>query len=64
MGNSESQQGEGRPDIREPSEMRRCYYEVLEVERSDSTTTDDIKKVLPFPQNGIWNVIAKCILWI
>jgi hypothetical protein len=47
MGNSESQNSEGgsRPSGTAPSEMRTCYYEILEVERSDATTTDDIKKV-------------------
>jgi hypothetical protein len=48
MGNSESQQAGQGGDNRSAaasSEMRTCYYEVLEVERSDSTTADDIKKV-------------------
>jgi hypothetical protein len=53
MGNSESQHTEGGSRTSggtAQSEMRTCYYEVLQVERSDSTTTDDIKKVvLPFP---------------
>lgn len=53
MGNSESQQPGSEEDNRSAaafSEMRTCYYEVLEVERSDSTTADDIKKVHnPFP---------------
>jgi len=47
MGNAESQQQAGQ-DHRGPgtsNEMRACYYEVLEVERSDETTTEDIKKV-------------------
>jgi hypothetical protein len=45
MGNAESQQPRGPQADAESSEMRTCYYEVLEVERSESTTTDDIKKV-------------------
>ena len=48
MGNSESQNSEGgnRASGAAPSEMRTCYYEILEVERSDATTSDDIKKVV------------------
>ena len=53
MGNSESQQPgpeDNNGSAAASSEMRTCYYEVLEVERSDSTTADDIKKVHnPFP---------------
>jgi hypothetical protein len=46
MGNSESQQSnEARTREETSPGMRTCYYETLEVERSDSTTTDDIKKV-------------------
>jgi hypothetical protein len=47
MGNSESQNSEGgsRAGGTAPPEMRTCYYEILEVERSDTTTADDIKKV-------------------
>jgi len=50
MGNSESQQQDGdnsgaRQRLAASPEMRTCYYEILEVERSDATTTDDIKKV-------------------
>jgi len=47
MGNSESQQpGEkGTTSQTASADMRTCYYEILEVERSDSTTSDDIKKV-------------------
>jgi len=46
MGNAESQQP-GQEDERSltSNEMRTCYYEVLEVERSDATSTEDIKKV-------------------
>jgi hypothetical protein len=45
MGNSESQQ-QGESTANAVSfEMRTCYYEILEVERSDATTSDDIKKV-------------------
>ena len=43
MGNSESQLPDG--GVAASPEMRTCYYEILEVERSDTTTTDDIKKV-------------------
>ena len=48
MGNSESQQpeqGDNDRSVAGSSEMKTCYYEVLEVERSDATTADDIKKV-------------------
>lgn len=51
MGNGESQQdgereGGGRQQgLAASTEMRTCYYQVLQVERSDATTTDDIKKV-------------------
>jgi hypothetical protein len=45
MGNAESQQPGGAPTGTASAEMRTCYYETLEVERSDSTTSDDIKKV-------------------
>ena len=46
MGNSESQQGENSTkSSKDIAEMRRDYYEILEVERSELTTTDDIKKV-------------------
>src|SRR5271170_2056543 len=47
MGNSESQQPEGgerRAEVASSSEMRTCYYEILEVERSISTSSEDIKK--------------------
>jgi hypothetical protein len=45
MGNTESQHpGESNRE-EGTTEMRTDYYEVLEVERSDSTTSDDIKKV-------------------
>jgi hypothetical protein len=62
MGNSESQQprqgdnndGSGTAS----SEMRTCYYEVLEVERSSSTTSDDIKKVF-FPDSSqLFEIVA------
>jgi len=50
MGNSESQQQDAgdtgaRQRLAASPEMRTCYYEILDVERSDTTTTDDIKKV-------------------
>jgi hypothetical protein len=48
MGNTESQQPGGAQKEAASSEMRTCYYEVLEVERADSTTSDDIKKVCLF----------------
>ena len=53
MGNCESQEpgqkGENKIAGAPSSEMRTCYYEILEVERSDSTTADDIKKVDFYP---------------
>lgn len=51
MGNSESQNSEGgsRASSTALPEMRTCYYEILEVERSDATTADDIKRVSPAP---------------
>jgi hypothetical protein len=52
MGNSESQQESGTHGaphgLAASPDMRTCYYEVLQVERSDATTTDDIKKVASF----------------
>jgi len=45
MGNAESQDPGDTSGQTGSGEMRRCYYEVLQVERSDSTTADDIKKV-------------------
>jgi hypothetical protein len=45
MGNAESQDPGDTSGHTGSGEMRRCYYEVLQVERSDSTTADDIKKV-------------------
>jgi hypothetical protein len=49
MGNSESQQDSGghgtAHGVAASADMRSCYYDVLQVERSDATTTDDIKKV-------------------
>ena len=50
MGNAPSQQP-GEESSRTDTTMRTDYYELLEVERSDSTTTDDIKKVSNFPSN-------------
>ena len=44
MGNAESQQPE-EEGTRQDTAMRTDYYELLEVERSDSTTTEEIKKV-------------------
>jgi hypothetical protein len=45
MGNTESQQPGDNTKEGGTAEMKTDYYEVLEVERSDSTTADDIKKV-------------------
>ena len=51
MGNSESQQESGghgaQQGLAASPNMRTCYYKVLQVERSEATTTEDIKKVEP-----------------
>jgi hypothetical protein len=66
MGNNESQASEqGSAAAITSNEMRACYYDVLEVERSDATTAEDIRKVdakfpgHPFPSNCLFFYFPK-----